>query len=129
MELCVTSATQEKNVENIARVARPYPDSSSDGLHYLPLAMTPTNSRVTDDFMPRAQLKSSYESGQCTLYDPSSVASFSRKFVVAEGCVKQYLEHLTMLDLKKEKRKKEKQAKKSAEASKTYHQYNWNAMF
>ena len=41
-------------------------------------------------------------------------------FFVAEGCVKDYLEHLTLLDLKKDKRKKERLAKKSAEASKTY---------
>ena len=48
---------------------------------------------------------------------------------MAEGCIKDYLEHLTLLDLKKDKRKKERLAKKSAEASKTYQEYNWNAMF
>ena len=37
---------------------------------------------------------------------------------VAEGCVKNYL--------KKDKRKKERLAKKSTEASKTYHEYDWN---
>jgi hypothetical protein len=47
---------------------------------------------------------------------------------VAEGCVKNYLEHLTLLNLKKYK-KKERLAKKSAEASKTYHEYDWNGMF
>ena len=40
-----------------------------------------------------------------------------------------YLEHLTLLDLKKDKRKKERLAKKSAEASKTYQEYDWNATF
>jgi hypothetical protein len=48
---------------------------------------------------------------------------------VAEGCVKNYMEHLTLLNLKKDKRKKERLAKKSAEASKTYHEYDWNGMF
>ena len=43
--------------------------------------------------------------------------------------MKDYLEHLTLLDLKKDKRKKERLAKKSAEASKTYQEYDWNAMF
>ena len=43
--------------------------------------------------------------------------------------MKEYLEHLTLLDLKKDKRKKERLAKKSAEASKTYQEYDWNAMF
>ena len=43
--------------------------------------------------------------------------------------MKNYLEHLTLLSLKKDKRKKERLAKKSAEASKTYYEYDWNGMF
>ena len=43
--------------------------------------------------------------------------------------MKNYLEHLTLLNLKKDKRKKERSAKKSAEARKTYHEYDWNGMF
>ena len=73
--------------------------------------------------MPRVQLKAAYASGKCSLDDPT------REFVVAEGCMKDYLEHLTLLDLKKDKRKKERRAKKSAEASQTYQEYDWNAMF
>ena len=38
------------------------------------------------------------------------------------------LEHLTILDLEKDKRK-ERLDKKSAEASKTYQECDWNAMF
>ena len=79
--------------------------------------------------MPRVQLKAEYVSGQCSLDDPTSISKFAREFVVAEGCVKDYLEHLTLLDLKKDKRKKERLAKKLAEASKTYQEYDWNATF
>ena len=81
--------------------------------------------------MPRVQLKAAYASGQYCLDDPTNISSstFSRKFVVAEGCVKNYLEHLTLLSPKKDKRKKERLAKKSAEASKTYYEYDWNGMF
>ena len=61
--------------------------------------------------------------------DPSSISKFSTKFVVAGGCVKDYLEHLTVLDLKKDERKKERLAKNSAEASKEYQEYDWNGMF
>ena len=43
--------------------------------------------------------------------------------------MKDYLQHLTLLDLKKDKSRKERLAKKSAEASKTYQGYNWNRMF
>ena len=43
--------------------------------------------------------------------------------------MRERLEHLTVLDLKKDKRKKERLAKKSAEASKTYQEYDWNGKF
>ena len=42
--------------------------------------------------------------------------------------MKDYLQHLTLLDLKKDKRKKERLAKKLAEASKTYQEYDWDRM-
>jgi len=128
-KLCDFCNRRERCCDVIASVARPFPDSKRDGLHYLPLSITPTSNRSTDDFMPRTQLKAYYDSGECKLDDPDSVSRFSRKFVVAEDCVKQYLEHLRLLDLKKDKRTKERKAQKAAEASKTYDQYNWHAMF
>jgi hypothetical protein len=72
------------------------------------LSKTPAKNRDIDDCMPRVQLKAAYTSGQCSLDDPTSISTFSRKFVVAEGCVKNYMEHLTLLNLKKDKRKKGK---------------------
>ena len=84
---------------------RPFPDNESDKYHYFPLSKTPANNRLVDDCMPRVQLKAAYASGQCSLDDPTSISKFSREFVLAAGCVKDYLEHLTLLDLKKDKRK------------------------
>ena len=122
-------STREQCCEEIEHVARPFPDNESDGQHYLPLSKTPANNRLVNDYMPRVQLKAEYTSGQYSLDDPTSISKFSREFVVAEECVKDYLEHLTFLDLKKDKRKKERLAKTSAEASKTYQEYDWNATF
>jgi len=84
------------------------------------LSKTPTNNRVIDDYMSRVLLKATHVSSQYSLDDPSSISKFSTKFLVAEGWVKDYLEHLTVLDLKKDKRKKERLAKNSVEASKEY---------
>ena len=127
--LCDFCSTREQCCEEIEHVARPFPENEIDGHHYLPLSKTPANNRLVDDYMPRVQLKAEYVSGQCSLDDPTSISKFAREFVVAEGCVKDYLEHLTLLDLKKDKRKKERLAKKLAEASKTYQEYDWNATF
>ena len=68
---------------------------------------TPANNRLVDDYMPRVQ-QPAYASGTCSLDDPTSISKLSKEFVVAEGCVKDYLEYLTLLDLKKDKRKKER---------------------
>ncbi len=83
--------------EEIKHVARPFPKNDSDEHHYL--TKTSQIHRVIDDYMPRVQLKAEYASGQCSLDDPSNISEFSRKFVVAEGFVKDYLEHVTLLDL------------------------------
>lgn len=127
--LCDFCSTSEQCCGQLDHVARPFPDYESAGHHYLPLAKTPANNRIIDDYMPRKQLKTVFASSECSLEDPTSVSNFSRKYLVSEECVKNYLEHLTLLDLKKVKRKKERLAKKSAEASKTYQQYDWNGMF
>ena len=127
--LCDFCSTREQCYEEIEHVARPFPENEIDGHHYLPLSKTPANNRLVDDYMPRVQVKAEYVSGQCSLDDPTSISKFAREFVVAEGCVKDYLEHLTLLDLKKDKRKKERLAKKLAEANKTYQEYDWNATF
>ena len=111
--LCDFCSKRDQCCEEIERVARPFPDNESGGHHYLPLCKTPTNNRtnrVIDDYMPRVLLKAAYASSQCSLDDPSSISKFSTKFVVAEGCVKDYLQHLTLLDLKKDKRKRERLA-------------------
>ena len=46
--------------------------------------------------------------GECTLDNPNKILEFSNKFVVSEECIRGNLEHLKLLDLKKEKRKKER---------------------
>ena len=101
------SSTREQCCEEIEHVLRPYPDNESDGHHYLPLSKNPANNRLVDDYMPRVQ-QPAYASGTCSLDDPTSISKLSKEFVVAEGCVKDYLEYLTLLDLKKDKRKKER---------------------
>ena len=100
------SSTREQCCEEIELVAKPFPDNESDEHHYLPLSKNPANNRLVDDYMLRVQLKAEYASGQCSLDDPTSISKFSREFVVAEGCVKDYLEHLKLLDLRKTKERR-----------------------
>ena len=82
---------------------RSFPDYESTGLHSLPMNKTPMANRITDDFHPRVQLKKAYVLGECTLDNPNKILEFSKKFVVSEECIRGNLEHLKLLDLKKDK--------------------------
>jgi hypothetical protein len=62
------------------------------------------------------------------LEDPTSILDFSKKFIVSEECVTEYLKHLKLLELRKDKRKKQKIAEASAKAKKKYEDYDWKAM-
>ena len=90
--------------------------------------MTPTDNRTTDDYLPRAQLRKAYHSGECSLEDLDSISKFAQEFFVSEEFVKTYLEHLKLLELKKEKRKMERLEKSSVKAKMTYQDYDWVGM-
>ena len=127
-KLCDFCTSREKCCSQIEHVPRPFPDHESPGYHYLPVNKTPTNNRVVDDYLPRLQLKKAYISGECSLEDPTSISNFSRQFIVSEKCVTDYLKHLKLLELRKDKRKKQRTAEAAAKAKKKYEDYNWNAM-
>ena len=65
-----------------------------------------------------------------TLDNPTKILEFSKKFVVSEECIRGNLEHLKVLDLKKDKRsrKKERVEKKSGQAGKKYEDFDWVSM-
>ena len=62
--------------------------------------------RITDDFHPGVQLKKAYVLGECTLDNPNKILEFRKKFVVSEECIRGNLEHLKLLDLKKDNKRK-----------------------
>ena len=127
-KLCDFCKSSEKCCSQTERIPRPFPDYQSPGLHYLPVHMTPTVNRTIDDYLPQAQLRKAYQSGECSLEDLNSISKFAQEFVVSEECVKTYLEHLKLLELKKVKRKKERLEKSSVRAKMTYQDYDWVGM-
>ena len=84
--------------------------------------------RVVDDYLPQVQLKKVFTSGECSFEDTSSISKFSSNFVVAEEYVKNYLEHLKLLELRRNEKKKERMEKSSDETTKKYEEYDWNTM-
>ena len=127
-KLCDFCKSSEKCCSQTERIPRPFADYQSPGLHYLPVHMTPTVNRTIDDYLPRAQLRKAYQSGECSLEDLDSISKFAQEFVVSEECVKTYLEQLKLLELKKVKGKKERLEKSSVRAKMTYQDYDWVGM-
>ena len=68
-----------------------------------------------------------YKHGFLMIDNPNKILEFSKKLVLSEECIRSNLEHLKLLDLKKEKRRK-RELKKSAQAGKKYEDFDWVAM-
>ena len=130
--ICNSCMKLEK-VEETGPVPRPMPDYSvAPNMHYMNPLETPTHidgsPRAIDDFQPRVQLRSLFESNKISLEDDESVKEFSRKFIVEERIVRNYLEHLNELRRNRkacDKKRKEKRAKENAS---TYNDYKWKEL-
>lgn len=100
------------------RVPAPFPDVSQlPAFHYLDVLTTPTKDdkgkpRLIDDFQPRVHLKKLVSNGSISLNDPSSIDSFSKKFIVQRPLVISALEHLQLLQIRKEKKEERKNLEK-----------------
>ena len=88
---------------------RPYPDYTALPVYkYLPLEQTPTENRTTDYFLPRANLKSQFKNNAMASTDDNAIQSFADKFITERDHVTTYLQHLEILETKKEKRQEKR---------------------
>ena len=118
----------------VQRVPRPKPDKTVlPELKYLPYDKTLNTTdeghpREVDDFQPRAQIRKRVKNGTLSLSDGDKIASFSEDFAVEEEYVRNYLEHLQHLELKKLKRKEETRKNKEAQSQLSCNDYDWDDM-
>ncbi|CAB4016701.1 RNA-directed DNA polymerase from transposon X-element, partial [Paramuricea clavata] len=106
---------------------KPYPDANAD-FHYLLAKEIPTN-RSVDDFHLRVQIKRSIAEDKSFYDNPDNVTSFSNRYVLPEELVQRYVDHLKLLELRREKRSKERKKQADLESKKTYNDYNWTEIF
>ena len=105
-------------------IPRPMPNEETlTNYHYKSVFDTPAKAedgkpRKIDYFEPRANIRSQFTEGK--LKDLTSITTFSTKFIVEESLVKDYLEHLQNLDLRKQVRTRTAQRKRQAEREKSY---------
>ena len=82
----------------------PYLDYSKlPDFHYLPSTKTLTSGCKSDDYQPRAQIKQMFQEGKLEAGDKKAIKEFSEKYVVSEKLVADYIEHLTDIEMRKDK--------------------------
>lgn len=81
-----------------------------------------------DDFQPRAQLKKQFPKGDLSSSHPTEIKIFSKKYIVPENLVRNYLAHPEHLELLKQKREREEKARKEARKEKTFEDYSWSEL-
>ena len=113
---------------SVNQVPRPYPDESSCS-HYLAVNDTPNTGQNIDDYHPRVQMKKIFAGNKQYFDDPNNIKQFSKKYILPEDAVRKYVDHMKLLELKREKRAKEKAQKDEAESKKNYNDYDWKKMF
>ena len=88
--------------DSLKRTPRPYPDVTQlPSYHYLSVGNIPVHNRVPDDFQPRAQLRKLFVEGNIKCGDNDKIEAFSKKYIVSPDLVKEYLEHLTNIEVRK----------------------------
>ena len=110
---------------------RPYPDYGKlPNFHYLSWSATPTNGREPEDFQPRAQIKRLFEESELVSGDSEAIRRFSEKYIVPEKLVAEYLEHLSQIKMRKEKKKEETERERTERLpNREYNDIDWVGLY
>ena len=101
------------------KTLRPFPDSDKPS-DYLPLSVTSIDGRESDDFQPRAQMKRMFHQNKLNPGDDETKAEFSRNCIVPQKFVKNYVDHLAQIEMRKEKRRAESERQKTQRLEQDY---------
>ena len=117
--------------DRVGPVPRPYPNHDllpvfkyHDGPN-TPFYKADGSVRDIDDFNPRVQIRTLFESGQLNSANTNAVKEASKKLIIGEDLVRKRVEHLEYLKLKKTKRAEVKKSRREVEDRKTYKDYDW----
>ena len=111
---------------SLKHTPRPYPDVTQlPSYHYLSkVGNIPVRNRAPDDFQPCAQLYRLFVEGNIKCGDNDKLEAFSKKYTVSPDLVKEYLEHLTNVEMRKNICQEEKRQEKEDEETKGYGDYS-----
>ena len=85
--------------------------------------------RKPDDYQPRAQIKQMFQEGTLKAGDINAIKDFSEKYIVSEKLVADYIDHLTDIELRKDKRRTENDRKRTARKQQEYNDIAWEDLY
>ena len=114
-----------KNPQNEGEklVTVPQPEVDIEKNVYLQVSETSYKDREIDDFLPRKNLDQLYKDGKLITED--DINSASKKFLVERKYILKRIEHLKLLQLKKELRKKDTEVKRNQRNVRSFSDYDW----
>ena len=86
------------------------------------------DSRPTDDWQPRHNIKQMFDGGNLKLDDDEAISSFSTKNFVEKELVKDHLQHLTTLERMKNLHTKDRLEKQQQRWQKCFDDYDWDTL-
>ena len=105
---------------------RSQPDYSKlPDFHYLPSTKTLTSGRKPDDYQPRAQIKQMFQEGNLKAEDKKAIKEFSGKYIASEKLVADYIEHLTDIEMRKDKWRTDNDRKRAERKQQEYNDIDW----
>ena len=110
-------------------IPEPMPDYASNKFKYLHVKDTPSEidevRRPVNQFNPRVQLRFSFKEGTVNIEDPSTITSFSERYVVPKSIVKLAFDDLIFKHMTKEARKRETRVRIEAEKKQGFEDIDW----
>ena len=107
--------------EKLVTVPQPEVDIASGS--YFHVSKTDFKSRSVDDYLPRKNIDKSYQSD--LLRTEEEIELFSQKFLVDKKFVQKRIEHVKLLEFKKELRKKDTEFKRNERIVRGFADYDW----
>ena len=106
-------------------VTVPQPQVNEERSEYLDVSQSDIKDRMVDDYLPRKNLDQMFKDKKIETED--DVLNFSKKFLVEKKFIDKRIQHLKLLELKKELRRKETEAKRVDRNVKVFDDYDWEA--
>ena len=78
-----------------------------------------------DDYQPRSQIKQMFQEGKLKAGDKKAIKEVSETYIVSEKLAADYIEHLTDIEMRKDKWRTDNDRKRAERKQQEYNDIDW----